>query len=96
MLLEGVEVADGRRAPHGREQPHLRERVLGVLARLSAAGEERLQRLRRELDHAVALDPARPPPDLVLDRREHAELHGSDAPLAVPASGRTGFARPSV
>ena len=31
-----------------------------MLARLAAAREERLERLRRELDHAVAFDPARP------------------------------------
>ena len=43
-----------------------------------AAGEERLQRLRGELDHPVPLDAARP---AALERellgREHAELHGS-------------------
>ena len=63
VLLEGVEVAHRRRPLHRREQPHLVERVLGVLARVAAAGEERLERLRGELDHAVALDPPRPAAD---------------------------------
>ena len=44
----------------GGEQVDLGERVLGVLARAAAAGEERLQRLRGELDDAVAVDPPGP------------------------------------
>ena len=43
-----------------RPQVDLVQRELGVLARLAAAGEEGLERLRRELDHAVALDAAGP------------------------------------
>jgi hypothetical protein len=62
---------------HRREQPNLVERVLGVLARLAATGEERLQRLRGKLDDAVTVDPPRPAADLVLDRGEHAQLQGS-------------------
>ena len=61
-----------------RPQVDVGERVLGVLARRAAAGEERLQRLRGELDHLVALDPAGPAAlERELPRREHAELHGS-------------------
>ena len=62
---------------HGRQQAHLVERVLGVLAGVAAAGEERLERLRGELDHAVALDPPGPAADLLPHRSEHAQLHGS-------------------
>ena len=45
---------------HRRAQVDVGERVLGVLARVAAAGEERLQRLRGELDHPVAVDATRP------------------------------------
>jgi hypothetical protein len=45
-----------------------------MLASLAAAAEERLKRLRSELDHAVALDPARPAAfEVTILRREHAE-----------------------
>ncbi len=43
-----------------RPQVDVGERVLGVLARIAATGEERLQRLGRQLDDPVALDPAGP------------------------------------
>ena len=33
-----------------------------MLARIAATGEERLQRLRRELDDPIAVDPPGPPP----------------------------------
>ena len=46
---------------------------------VAAAGEERLQRLRGELDHAVALDAPRPAAlERELLRREHAELHAAN------------------
>ena len=74
---KGVEVAHGRRVEHWREQLHVVEPELGVLARGPAAGEERLERLRRELDHPVAVDPAWPAAlELPVLRPEHAELHG--------------------
>ena len=57
-----VEDAHRRRMEDRRAEDDLGERVLGVLARLPAAGEERLQRLCGELDHPVAVDPARPAP----------------------------------
>ena len=60
----------------GRAQVDIRKRVLGVLARRAAAGEERLERLRRELDHAVAFDAPGPASlERELLRSEHAELH---------------------
>src|SRR5215213_265633 len=77
VSLEGVEIAYRRRPPHRGEQPHLVQRVLRMLARVAAAGEERLQRLRRELDHAVALDPPRPPSNVVVEGSEHAKPHGA-------------------
>ena len=64
-----VEDPDGRRMEDRRAKDDLRERVLGVLARLAAAGEERLQRLRRELDDPVAVDPPRP---AALEQRDRA------------------------
>ena len=60
MLLEGVEVADRGRVEHRRPQVDVGQRVLGVLAGLAAADEERLERLRRELDDAVAVDASGP------------------------------------
>src|SRR5712691_2606178 len=76
VLLEGVEVADRGRVQDRWAQDHLREWVLGVLVRLPAAGEERLERLRGELDDAVVLDAPRPAAlELVVGWREHAELH---------------------
>ena len=84
VLLERVEVADRRRPKHGRTQHDVGQRVLRVLAGLAAAGEERLERLRRELDHAVALDPAWPSPlEVELLRAEHAELHGAQPTAGV-------------
>src|SRR5207237_8177274 len=96
VLLEGGEVTDGGRTPHGREEAHLRQRVLGVFPRLAAAGEERLERLGGELDHAVAFDPAGPASHLVLDRREHAELHGSVCTTTSEISGRSRLIRSSI
>ena len=55
-----VEDPHRRRMEHRRAEDDVGERVDRVLARSSAAGEERLQRLRRELDHRVAVDPSRP------------------------------------
>src|SRR5204862_3926512 len=75
VLLERVEVAYGGRPLDGREQPHLAERVLVVLARRAAAGEERLEALRREVDDAVTLHLPEPPAEVARRRREHAELH---------------------
>ena len=71
-----VEDAHRRRVLHGHEQGDVGERVLGVLARAAAAEEERLQRLRGEVKHAVAVDPADPPAlERVVVRVEHAEAH---------------------
>ena len=76
-----------------REQGHLSARVDGVLARSTAAEEERLERLRRKVDHALAVhatDPA------ALHRlaggMEHAEPHGvfvtrGEPPRASRSSG---------
>jgi hypothetical protein len=92
VLLEGVEVSYRRRVEHGREELDLLQPILGMLARLPAAREERLERLRSELNHPVAVDPPRPPPDQVVARRtEHAQLHlalltGNGARRAKPAS----------
>ena len=62
----------------GRQQLHSRERIDSVLPRRASAREERLQRLGRELDHVLAVDAADPAPlHGVVDRVEHAELHGS-------------------
>ncbi len=61
-----------------RAKVDLVERVFGVLAGLTAAAEERLEGLRGELDHALALDPCRPTAlEVAVLRAEHAELHGS-------------------
>src|SRR5438046_2058650 len=96
VLLEGVEVADGGWAAHRREEAHLCQGVLGVCPRLAAAREERLQRLGGELDHPLALDPAGPASHLVLDRREHAELHGSVCTMTSEISGRSLRIRSSI
>src|SRR5439155_21506529 len=73
-----VEDADRRRIENRREQRHLVEPVLRVLARASAAEEERLQRLRGQVEHALAVDPADPPSlHRVVVRVEHAEPHRS-------------------
>jgi hypothetical protein len=78
VLLEGVEVAHGRRMEHGRPEVDVGERVLRVMARRPTSREERLQRLRRELDDGVALDQPGPAAlELQFARREHAESHGS-------------------
>src|SRR5581483_5842947 len=74
-----------RRPQHRRPQHDVGEGVLGVLPREAAAGEERLQRLRRQLDDPVALDPPGPPPfEVELLRREHAELHAAEPTAADP------------
>ena len=76
----------GRRE-HRRPELDVRERILGVLARGGAAAEERLQRLRRELDDPIAVDPPGPAAlERRFRRREHAELHAGPAPLVAAAS----------
>src|SRR5487761_1559585 len=73
-----VEEPDRWRMEHGRAEDDAVEQVLGVLACKPAAAEERLQRLRRQLDDAVAVDPTRPAAlERKVCRREHAELHYS-------------------
>ena len=74
MLLECVEVADGRRVQHGRAQVDLVQ-AYSACSRAAAAGEERLQRLRGELDNAVALDPPGPAALALAARGEHAKPH---------------------
>jgi hypothetical protein len=65
---------------HGRPLVDVGKRVLGVLARRATAGEEGLQRLRGELDDAVAVDAPGPAAfERQLLRREHAELHAEGA-----------------
>src|SRR5919199_4117605 len=91
VLLEGVEVADGGRVQHGRAQVDLGERVLRVPSSLAAAGEEGLERLRRELDDDVALDDAGPAAlEVVPLRAEHAQPHrraGAGAGAALRRAG---------
>ncbi len=61
---------------HGGEEHCVRQRELGVLARGPAPGEERLQRLRGELDDTIAVDPADPPAlHGVAEGMKHAEAH---------------------
>ena len=50
------EDAHARRVQDRRAELDVGERVLGVLARAAAAREERLERLRSELDDAIAVD----------------------------------------
>src|SRR5439155_25277183 len=77
---------------HGRAKDYLVERILRVLARGPASGEERLQRLRGELDHPVVLDAPRPASlQAEVTGREHAELHsrGSVCTTTSTISGRS-------
>ena len=57
---------------NGRAELDVGERVFRVVTRGASTREERLQRLRRELDHGVAVDDPRPAPrELQLARSEH-------------------------
>ena len=59
-----------------------------MLARAAAAGEERLQRLRGELDDAIAVDPSGPAAlEVGLPGTEHAESHGSVWTITSAISG---------
>jgi len=63
---------------HGRAQVDVGEGVFRVVASGAAASEERLERLRRELNHAVTFNAPGPASlERELPGREHAELHGS-------------------
>src|SRR5581483_1916366 len=87
-----AEDADRRRMQDRRPQDDVGERVLRVLACLSAAGEERLQRLRGELHDAAVLDSSRPAArEIAVPRREHAEPHarGSVWTITSAISGRS-------
>ena len=66
-----------------------------VLASLPAPGEERLERLRGELDHAAALDPARPPALKVRAfRRKHSRTRRlASAATTAPVRHASGPAR---
>ena len=82
------EDADARRVQHRRAEHDVGKRILGVLARAAAAREERLQRLRRELDDPVAVDAPGPSPlEIGLLRAEHAESHGSVWTITSAISG---------
>ena len=71
-----VEEPHRRRVLHGHEQGDVGERVLRMHARAAADEEERLQRLRGEVEHPVVLDAADPPAvERVVVRVEHAEAH---------------------
>ena len=68
-----------------RAEVDVREGVLGVSPRLPAAGEERLECLRRELDHRVTLDDPGPPAlERQLARREHAQPHEANSARTSP------------
>src|SRR5439155_4931179 len=85
VLLERVEVTDGGWVQHGRAKVDLGERILRVSPGRAATGEERLQRLRRELDDRVALDDARPAAlELQVARSEHAESHDALVTITYP------------
>src|SRR5256885_13933660 len=72
VLFEGVEVADGGWVQNGWAEVDFVERILGMPARNSTAGEERLQRLCPELVDGVALDDPRPAAlELQIPRSEH-------------------------
>ena len=74
--LLAVEDPHRRRVLDRHEQRHVPERVLRMLARAAAAEEERLQRLRREVEYPVTVDAADPAPlHRVVVRVEHAEAH---------------------
>ena len=73
-----VEDPHRRRAEHGGAEHDVSEWILGVLAGHPAAGEERLQGLRGQLDHPLAVEPSRPAAlEEGLLRAEHAQLHRS-------------------
>ena len=74
-VREGGKVAANVLLDLARERVSLGERVLGMLARAPAAREEGLERLRGELDDAVAVDSARPTAAQALALgAEHAEF----------------------
>ena len=86
-----------RRLEHRRSQEHGLQGVLRVLTGGRAAGEERLQRLRGELNDGVAVDPAGPAAlELELDRREHAQPHGSVWTITSATSGLARRSRSST
>ena len=69
-----LEEANCRRLEHGRAEKHVREWILRMLACRRAAGEERLERLSRELNDLVAVDSARPAAlEIGFHWTEHAE-----------------------
>src|SRR5690348_10647017 len=75
-----------------RAENHVLERVDVVLTGFAAAGEERLQRLGGELDHAVAVElPGPAALEVPVSRSEHAELHqpGSVWTTTSAMSGRS-------
>src|SRR6266511_455957 len=99
VLLERVEVAYGRWVEDGRPKVDVGERILGMAARVPAAGEERLQRLRRELVDDAVLDQPRPAAlEREVARCEHAEPHryGSVCTITSAISGRSRRIRSSI
>ena len=75
MLLEGVEVAHGRRVQDRRAELDVGQRVLRVPPGGTAAGEERLQRLCGDLHDGLTLEDPRPAAlEPQLTRCEHAQL----------------------
>ena len=80
-----------RRRLHRDEKRHVGERILGVLTGAAAAEEERLQRLGREVEHAVAVDATDPAAlERVVVRVEHAEAHAPIQPVARRVRARCG------
>src|SRR4029079_9918329 len=92
-----LEQPDRRRMQHRGEKAHVVERVLRVLSRGPASGEERLQRLCRALDDALVLDASDPPPlQRMADGMEHAEPQGSVCTTTSATAGTARRTRASI
>ena len=88
VALGRAEHAHARRVQHGGPKLDVVERVLRVLAGAAASREEGFERLCRELDDAIAVDPTRPAAlELGALGAEHAEFHGSVWTITSAISG---------